>query len=65
MSEQNGYKVVDFELNERGIGKILKSDGVMKALEDAAPRVGNGEIETKFVGFSRAVVLVRSDRNAN
>lgn len=63
MSE-NGYKVKEIELNRAGIGKILKSDEMMAALLKNAAHVGDGTVETKYVGFDRCHVLVR-DTNAD
>lgn len=63
MSEA-GYKVLEFKLDQRGIGKILKSDEMMAVLKKNANHVGNGHEETSYVGFDRCHVLVR-DPNAD
>ena len=64
MSDKESYKVAEFKLDRNGIGKILKSSEMMKALEQTASHVGDGKIETNFTGFDRCHVLVR-DSNAN
>lgn len=63
MSE-NGYKVKEVQLNRAGIAKILKSDEMMAVLRKNAAHVGDGNVETDFVGFDRCHVLVR-DTNAD
>jgi hypothetical protein len=63
MSE-NGYKVKEIQLNRAGIAKILKSDEMMAVLRKNAAHVGDGRVETDFVGFDRCHVLVR-DTNAD
>lgn len=61
----DGIKVDEFKLDRSGIRKILQSNEMLATLESFAGDVGTGEIDTEFVGFDRAHVLVRSDEDAD
>ena len=65
MGNQNGYKVENFKLDRRGIGKILRSAEMMNALESNARNIGDGEIKHSFTGFDRAHVLVSTGEKIN
>lgn len=51
-----------FELNYEGVGKLLKSDMVMKACLSASSRY-NAKHTRKFVGFDRCHVFVSEGKD--
>jgi len=48
---------VKIELNDKGIKELLQSNEVLNELRNIAQQ--QGEVETEFIGFDRAHVIVK------
>lgn len=56
-------KKVKVKLNYANVGKLLKSQMMMDAVMEAA--IGQGEIDTSYVGHDRVQVVVKTEGNDN
>lgn len=54
---------VKVKLNYANVGKLLKSQMMMDAVQEAAG--SQGEIDTSFVGYDRVQVIVKTEGNDN
>ena len=51
-----------FVKNEAGIQKLLKSKEMLNAMEGFVPKIGNVEDTRPFIGYDRAKVFVKTDK---
>lgn len=51
-----------FKKNEAGIRKLLQSKECLNAMEGFVKNIGNVEEERPFIGFDRAKVFVKTDK---
>ena len=56
----DGMKVTKFKVNKRGLIAFLQSEDVMSALKPFAENIG--KIESQYVGFDRAHVVVKEKK---
>lgn len=56
-------KKVKVKLNYANVGKLLKSQMMMDAVQEAA--LSQGEIDTSYVGYDRVQVVVKTEENNN
>ena len=51
-----------FKKDEVGIRKFLQSKEMLNAMEGYVPKIGNVKDEHPFIGFDRAKIFVKTDK---